>query len=142
MSIEESPVHRGVRPWIRRLAIYVLPLLAAFCGIAVWDYIETRRLAREIDAIVARGEPITRFGRLSNRSADPGEKGEDADYMYAAAAMLSLARDVGNESLAARHPLAIHSKFMRVRDWVNGTAQQPSSAELVAAKQMEQEERT
>lgn len=136
MSIEASPVRRRVRPWIRRLAIYVLPLLAAFCGLAAWDYIETRRLTREIDAIVARGEPITRFGRLSNRSEDVGEKGEDADHMYAAAAMLSLARDGGNESLAARHPLAIHSKFMPVREWVNGAAQEPAFSGLGAAKQM------
>lgn len=128
------PVRR-VRPWIRRLAIYVLPLLAAFFGLAAWDYIETRRLTGEIDAIAARGEPITRFGPQVDRARDLGETGENADYMYSAAAMLSLSRDIGSKSAATRHPLAIHSKFMRVREWANGTAQKPTTAELDAAKQ-------
>lgn len=135
MSTEAQSTRPQVRPWIRKLAIYVLPVLAVFCALAVWNYVETRRLHREIDAIVARGEPITRFGRPVNHSEELG-KGENAEYIYAAAAMLSLARDVGHESRAARHPLMISSKFVRVRDWVNGRAQKPASAELDAAKQM------
>jgi hypothetical protein len=111
-----------VRPWIRRLAIYVLPLLAAFCALAVWDFVETRRLTREIDAIVARGEPIT-IGPLysvANNSAD------NAEYRYSAAAVLALARDeIGDPTVAGRSAMDAYSRFSSFRTWLDGSGERP-----------------
>jgi hypothetical protein len=120
-----------VRPWIRSLAVYLLPLLGVSFGVAGWDYVETRRLTREIESIVARGEPITIYpvGRRPD-----ARKGDNADYMYSAAALLSTAGEAVNESAASPHPLAIHSRFMPVRQWINGTAQRPALADLEIAK--------
>ena len=47
-----------MRPWIRRLGLFVLPVLVVILGIRVWDYIEARRLSREIESIRAKGEPV------------------------------------------------------------------------------------
>ncbi len=129
MSIETSPVRR-VRPWVRRLAIYLLPLLAAFCGIAAWDYIETRRLTSEIEAIAAMGEPIT-IGPLVNRAYG---KADNAEYKYSAAGLLTLADDgmkdptsEGRSMAALRRPVDFYSRFTPVRQWLDGAADRPGT---------------
>ena len=48
-----------VRPGFRRAAIVLFILLLPVAAHALWDYIEIRRLVREIDAIRAKGEPVT-----------------------------------------------------------------------------------
>ena len=128
MSIEASLVRRRVRPWIRRLAIYVLPLLAVFCGIAVWDYIETRRLTSEIEAIVARGEPIT-TAPLVNRAY---RKADNAEYKYSAAGLLTLADDGSTDTTSegrsvARRPMDLYSRFTPLRQWLDGAADRPEA---------------
>jgi hypothetical protein len=64
-----------------RLVLFVL--LSAFAGYVVWDQVESRRLARAIAEIEARGEPITIDD--TPVGADTPER-HDAARIYAAAA--------------------------------------------------------
>ena len=77
-----------VRPWLRRVAMVAVVVLVPVVAYSAWDYIELRRLIREIEAIRGRGEPVD--DRLAARdysrlSADQQRAG---DY-YAAAATLA-----------------------------------------------------
>ena len=111
-----------VRSWVKRLAMVVLPVLILLCGVGVWDYIETRRLAREIEAIQARGEPTTTgamYARASNRA-------DNAEYRYSAAGLLSLANEIGDPTVEGRTAMSTYARFTPVRMWVNGIQPRPA----------------
>jgi hypothetical protein len=50
---------RRIRPWLRRFAIAAFAVLLPIAAHSMWDYVEIRRLAREIQQIIDRGEPVT-----------------------------------------------------------------------------------
>jgi hypothetical protein len=75
-----------VRPRFAKASAIVFVLLVPFVAHAVWDYVEARRLRVRLDAVAARGEPLTdrpTSGEL-NRGAG------DADRFYRAAAALAV----------------------------------------------------
>ena len=80
---------RRVRPALRRIAVVAFAILIPIAAHSLWDYIEVRRLVREIEAIRAKGEPVTEReavgGRVPMPSADPG-----AGSYYLAGGMLAL----------------------------------------------------
>ena len=49
---------RRVRPSLRWFAIVAFTILIPIAAHGLWDYIEVRRLVREIEAIRAKGEPV------------------------------------------------------------------------------------
>ena len=111
-----------VRPWLRRAAIAACIVLLPFAAHAAWEYAEMRRLVSEVEAIRARGEPVTA------RDAGRGyfgttEEHQRASRQYLAAALLAL--DV-------RRPPAI----VEVREWIEGAVPlQHPAAELSASVQ-------
>jgi hypothetical protein len=130
VSTDRRPGRIALRPWFRRLAIYVLPLLAVLFAVTVWDYIETRRLMREIEAIQAKGEPIT-IAPLVNRAQDGAE---NAEYRYSAAALLSLPHEEGRDpTLRGRSAMATASQFHPIRQWLTNGGERPSSADVARA---------
>jgi hypothetical protein len=78
---------RLVRPRFARTSAVIFLLLVPFVMHAVWDYIEARRLRTRIDAIAARGEPLTfretKVAHLTSGAA------ESERYYRASAALLS-----------------------------------------------------
>jgi len=130
----QSPTTR-VRPWIKKLAIFAMPFVMAYCGLALWDYIETHRLAGEIDAIVARGEPVT-LAPLVSRAY---RKSDNAEYKYSAAAMLTLVDSgvenptTGGGAMAGlRGPMDVYSRLSPVRQWLDGTGERPFAVDTTA----------
>jgi hypothetical protein len=77
-----------VRPAIRALAIASFAILLPIAAHRMWDYVELRRLIGEIEAIQAKGEPV------SERQATGGppsvSETDDAASYYLAGAMLAL----------------------------------------------------
>jgi hypothetical protein len=55
----EATNRRRIRPGFRRAAILIFILLIPIAAHTLWDYLEIRRLVREIEAIRAQGEPVT-----------------------------------------------------------------------------------
>lgn len=78
-----------VRRWVRRLAMVAVIVLTPVVVYSVWDYIELRRLIREIQAIRARGEPVEDRIVVRDYSRLSPEQQRAGDY-YLAAAMLAL----------------------------------------------------
>jgi hypothetical protein len=48
-----------VRPALRRVAVAAFAVLVPVAAHGLWDYVEVRRLAHEIQRIIDRGEPVT-----------------------------------------------------------------------------------
>src|SRR5688572_16331732 len=71
---------------MRRLAIVSVVVLTPFAVHAIWDHVELRRLAREIQAIKARGEPVTlRQAGRGYRALTPDQAAGSRYYLAAAA---------------------------------------------------------
>lgn len=70
-----NPEARRVRPAFRRAAVVTVIVLLPIAAHALWDYVEIRRLMREIDAIRAAGEPISegQAGRGYRKLSDDEE---------------------------------------------------------------------
>jgi hypothetical protein len=73
-----------IRPGLRRLAMAALVLLVPVASWSAWDYIEARRLARQVAAISARGEAV----QSSPRVPYVDRPDNAARYYEAAAALL------------------------------------------------------
>jgi hypothetical protein len=77
-----------VRPAVRVFAIVSFVILLPVAAHRLWDYVELRRLINEIEAIQAKGEPV------SERQATGGppsiSETDDAASYYLAGAMLAL----------------------------------------------------
>jgi hypothetical protein len=74
---------------LRRAAIVLFIVLLPFAAHALWDFIEIRRLVREIESIRAKGEPVTeREAGQGDHQLAPEHK--RAGRYYLAAAMLAL----------------------------------------------------
>jgi hypothetical protein len=76
-----------VRPRFAKASAVVFLLLVPFVVHAVWDYVEARRLRVRIEAIAARGEPLT--VRETEGARPTGGAAEAERYYRAAAALLS-----------------------------------------------------
>lgn len=72
----------------RRIAIICVLLLLPLAAYRLWDYIELRRLIAEIEAIQAKGEPLSdpRAARVYDRL--PADQQRAGDYYVAAAALV------------------------------------------------------
>ena len=103
-----------VRPAIRWFAVIAFALLLPIAAHSLWDYIEVRRLARELENIRAAGEPVTEREALGMDEPAPADARGAADY-YLAGAMLAL----GTRSYDVTNP---------VREWL--AAPSPSRAQL------------
>ena len=75
-----------VRPQFAKWSALALAVLLPILAFTMWDYVEMRRFRSRIDAIVARGEPVTLQGpfRMSPDATD-------ADRFYRAAGTLAMA---------------------------------------------------
>jgi hypothetical protein len=78
-----------VRPTLRRVAIAVFAVLLPLAAHSLWDYIEIRRLVGEIEAIRAKGEPVSEREAVGGNQPLPAEQHGAASY-YLAGAMLAL----------------------------------------------------
>jgi hypothetical protein len=78
-----------VRPTLRRVAIAVFAVLLPLAAHSLWDYIEIRRLVGEIEAIRAKGEPVSEREAIGGNQPLPAEQHGAASY-YLAGAMLAL----------------------------------------------------
>lgn len=99
MSETVPAVPRRVHPALRRVAIVAFAILLPVAAHGLWDYVEVRRLAREIQRIIDRGEPVS----LANEPRPKG--GPDAASYYIAGGVLALR----NSPFGALGP---------VRDWL------------------------
>src|SRR3954467_11474465 len=98
-----------VRPILRRISIAAFAVLLPLAAYSVWDYVEVRRLVREIEAIRAKGEPVSEREAVPGNQSVPSAKHGAASY-YLAGAMLALGTSPWRavtqmrESLAAPAP--------------------------------------
>lgn len=77
-----------VRPAVRIFAIVSCVVLLPVAAHRVWDYVELRRLISEIEAIQAKGEPVTE--RQATGGPPMVSEVKDAGSYYLAGAMLAL----------------------------------------------------
>jgi hypothetical protein len=77
-----------LRPGFRRAAIVAEILLAPVALHALWDYIEVRRLIREVAAIRDRGEPVTQ--RDLGPTSPTTEEQKRASRLYLASGAIAL----------------------------------------------------
>lgn len=120
MSADSSRQSR-VRPAIRRLAIIAFPLLLLLAAHAVWDFIEVRRVASEIDRIVRKGEPIT-YAVAVRPSGREQEGADDASRYYLSAALLAVqAADI----------VDAYGRFGSVQAWLSGRADRPDLSPVI-----------
>jgi hypothetical protein len=103
----------NVRPAIRNLAIICAVILTPVVIHQLWDYFELRRLVAEVEAIRAKGEPVTELEAGLGRWPEHGEP-QRAGRMYMAAAVLA-----ANESYEA-YPLV-----SGIREWLSGAIPAP-----------------
>lgn len=103
----------NVRPAIRNLAIVFAVILIPVAAHQLWDYIELRRLIAEIEAIRAKGEPVTELDAGVGRAPEPGEP-QRAGRMYMAAALLS-----------ANAGYAVFPIVSGVHEWLSGAVTGP-----------------
>jgi len=94
----------NVRPALRRVTIVAFAILLPLVVHSLWDYIEVRRLVREIDAIRAKGEPVSEREVLGDRHSVTEER-EAASY-YLAGAMLALGTNPSRVTTPIREWLA------------------------------------
>lgn len=84
MSTHDTTRPRARRGF-RRLAIVAFVTLIPVALHSLWDYIEIRRLVREIEAVIARGEPVTEHqAGLGYRKQSPEEDLAGRYYLSAA----------------------------------------------------------
>ncbi len=109
-DVSPSPVSLiRVRARLRRVAIAAFAVLLPLAALSLWDYIEIRRLVQEIEAIRAKGEPVSEREAVGGNQPLPTEKHGAGSY-YLAGAMLALgtnpSRAIGpiREWLAERTP--------------------------------------
>lgn len=88
-----------VRPAVRTFAIVAFALLLPIAAHRIWDYVELRRLVNEIEAIQAKGEPVSEHEATGG--PPPVSETDDAGSYYLAGAMLAL----GNHSSDATAPV-------------------------------------
>ena len=94
-----------VRPRFRRLAIVAAIVLLPVAAHSLWDYIELRRVIREIKDIQARNEPVTeRQAGRGFRTLQPDEERSARSYLAAAI----LASPVRPDARRVTAPLAAH----------------------------------
>ena len=93
MNGEPSNVipERRVRPALRRIAIGAFAILIPIAAHSLWNYVEMRRLVREIEAIRSKGEPLVERDAVGGREPVPSEE-QGAGSYYLAGAMLALRR--------------------------------------------------
>lgn len=103
----------NVRPAVRNLAILFAVILTPIAAHQLWDYIELRRLIAEINAIRAKGEPVTELEAGVGRAPQPGEP-QRAGRMYTAAALLA-----SNTSYASL------SVVSGIHEWLSGAIADP-----------------
>lgn len=103
----------NVRPAIRNLAIVSAVILIPVAAHQLWDYLELRRLIAEVEAIRAKGEPVTELEAGLGRSPEHGEP-QRAGRLYMAAAVL-----------AANEDYAVFPLVSGVREWLSGAIAAP-----------------
>lgn len=106
----------NVRPAVRNLAIIAAVILIPVAAHQLWDYLELRRLIAEVEAISAKGEPVTEWDASLDRGPAAGEP-QRAGRLYMAAAVLA-----ANEDYSA-FPL-----LSGIREWVSGAIADPPAA--------------
>ena len=108
-----------VRPKVRRVAIAAFAVLLPVAAHSLWDYIEIRRLVREIEAIRAKGEPVSEREAVGGNPPMPSKAHGAASY-YLAGAMLAL----GTNPSAAITP---------IREWLVGESPSREKLDELAA---------
>ena len=78
-----------VRPALRGFAIVAFAILLPIAVHSLWDYVEVRRLVHEIEAIRAKGEPVSEREAVGGEQPLASETHGAASY-YLAGAMLAL----------------------------------------------------
>ena len=112
------PVSR-VRPRLRRIAIVAFAVLLPLAAHSLWDYIEVRRLVRELEAIRAKGEPVTEAETAGGIHPQPSPQPGAASY-YLAGGMLAL----GSSPWRALSP---------IRGWLGESNPDPGALEQLVA---------
>jgi hypothetical protein len=108
----------NARPVFRRSAILAFVILLPLVVYSVWDYIEVRRLVREIEAIRANGEPVSERDVTGNAHQLTEER--DAASYYLAGGMLALGTGT-------------YRVTMPIREWLAGAAPDRQSLPKLAA---------
>ena len=124
MHLDELHAAPRVRPWIKKLAVFVLPVLLVILGITVWDYIEMGRLTREIESIRAKGEPTNGIALVDPRYG----QADNAEYRYAAAAILATSPTVYSTIGSQRSggtAMHTYARFASIRQWIAGVSPAP-----------------
>jgi len=104
-----------IRPGVRRAAIAACIVLLPLAARALWEHVEMRGLLREMDAILAKGEPVVAPGF----SGTTDEHKRSANQYVAAAVLVS---QIGSAGWAARSEIA---------EWIGaGVVRKHSEAEL------------
>ena len=112
---DHLPRPARIRPGVRRAAIAACIVLLPFAVRALWEHVEMRRLLREMDGILAKGEPVVESGFTGTTD----EHKRSATQYLAAAVLASQTRAPGR---AAATELA---------EWIGaGVARKHSDAEL------------
>jgi hypothetical protein len=126
-----------VRPGLRRLAIVAFLVLLPLAAHSLWDYIEIRRLVREIEAIKARGEPASERDVVGGSRPLASEEHGAASY-YLAGAMLALGASPTGAITPIREWLAVpqpnRDGLTRLAGPVHELVRQSSDALLLADK--------
>jgi hypothetical protein len=104
-----------VRPAIRRGAIAALIVLLPIAAHSIWDYVEIRRLVREIEAIQAKGEPVRLRGLVDVDEPRGESLGPFAGSHYLAAAILA----------SPDNAPAVNDSLNAVRSWLDQTGGRP-----------------
>jgi hypothetical protein len=93
---------RRVRRAFRWAAIVFGIVLMPFAAHALWDFVEIRRLVREVEAIRTKGEPLTQQDAARTYYGATGEHRRASQY-YVAAAALALQSDKWPPEVALVH---------------------------------------
>jgi len=112
----------NVRPAIRNLAIAFAVILIPVAAHQLWDYLELRRLIAAIEAIRAKGEPVTELEAGGSRAPEPGEP-QRAGRIYMAASLL-----------AANASSAVFPVVSGIHEWLSGAITVPPAT---AAEQLQ-----
>lgn len=113
------PGRPRVRRRFRRAAIVLGIILLPLAAHAVWDLVEMRRLVREIEAIRAKGEPVTQQEAGRTYSGGTAEHRRASQY-YLAAAALALQADQLPPEIAELH------------EWLSGATSLTKSRQEIA----------
>src|SRR5262245_16246184 len=102
----------SVRPLFRKIVIAVFVVLIPIFTHYVWEYIELRRLIAEIEAIRAKGEPVTEYQAGRGRSPE-GEEQLPGRLYIASAVLAGGTEDNWTRDIAA------------MREWLVGAGPTP-----------------